>query len=521
MAEGPTQAELLTIPEQPAPAASPEGPRGKRKLKPIDRQQCKWVSLCVEDLIPADHKARAIWELTGRLDLEQFAAPIRSEQGQAGRSAWDPRLLVSVWLYAYSEGMGSARRIAHWMSYEPGLRWLSGLEVVNYHTLSDFRVVHREALEKLFAELLGLLDAAGVISLERVMHDGTKIRAQAGVDTFRREKTLQQRMAVARELLAELGDPGQESEGRSREEAAQARARQEQVKRLEEAIQELDLLRAATEAEKREHVRVSLSEPEARMMKHGDQAIAPSYNAQLSTDAKRTVVVAAELTQAASDAQELPAAVRAVKKNVGRKPRQVVVDGGYTNRATIEAMEKEEVDLIGSLPSPAERTAAGLKAQGIDPQFGPRAFVLAAATNTVQCPAGKSLVYLRRNTKRDRQYVQYRSRPEDCRDCPFQPRCCPRPERGRTVSLLVREAASVAAFRKRMDSDEAREIYRQRGPIAEFPNACIKERIGLRKFRLRGLVRAGTELLWACLTYNVMQWKRLCWRPAAVPAAAT
>ena len=81
------------------------------------------------------------------------------------------------------------------------------------------------------------------------------------------------------------------------------------------------------------------------------------------------------------------------------------------------------------------------------------------------------------------------------------------------VSRLVSEPAAVAAFREKMDTDEARQIYRQRGPIAEFPNAWIKERIGLRKFRVRGLRKAGMEAVWACLTYNVMQWMRLCWRP--------
>ena len=69
------------------------------------------------------------------------------------------------------------------------------------------------------------------------------------------------------------------------------------------------------------------------------------------------------------------------------------------------------------------------------------------------------------------------------------------------MSLLESEAESAAVFRKRMESAEAKRIYKQRGPIAEFPNAWIKERIGLRKFRLRGLVKAGTEALWGCLTY--------------------
>lgn len=516
----PTQAALLEIPEQPPPEPDPKARLGKPKLKIIDRQQYRVTSVCAEDLIPASHKARAIWDLTGQLDLSRFEQSIRSEQGQAGRPAWDPRLLVSIWLYSYSEGESSAREIERRMDYEPGLRWLSGMAVVNHHTLSDFRVSHEEALDALFVELLGVLDVAGVITLERVMHDGTKIRAQAGADTFRREKTLAEREAAARELLKELGDPEGQREARSRKEAAQERARRELAQRLEEALAELKQRQAAADEGEQDKVRVSMTEPEARVMKHGDHAIVPSYNAQLSTDAKRTVVLSAVVTQAASDARELPAAVEAIQEKLGRKPGQVVVDGGFTNRETIVAMQEQGVEMIGSLPAPEERTAAAMKAAGIDPAFGPMSFVWDETTNTLQCRAGKQLPYVGQSKKRGNIYQQYRSRPDDCSGCEFQKQCCPQPKRGRTVSKLKSESAVVAAFRERMETDEAKEIYRQRGPIAEFPNAWIKERIGLRKFRLRGLKKAGMELLWACLTYNVMQWKRLCWNQEAAPAVA-
>ncbi len=74
------------------------------------------------------------------------------------------------------------------------------------------------------------------------------------------------------------------------------------------------------------------------------------------------------------------------------------------------------------------------------------------------------------------------------------------------------EKAEVLAFQHRMQQPEAQKIYKRRGEVAEFPNAWIKEKLGLRKFRVFGLAKAATEALWACLTYNVMQWIRLVWR---------
>ena len=103
----------------------------------------------------------------GNLDLSRFREAFRTSQGCAGRPAWDPRLLVSVWVYAYSEGISSAREIERLMQWEPGLQWLGGLVAVSHHTLSDFRVEHKEALDELFAQLLAILESAGLVNLEQ------------------------------------------------------------------------------------------------------------------------------------------------------------------------------------------------------------------------------------------------------------------------------------------------------------------------------------------------------------------
>ena len=101
--------------------------------------------------------------------------------------------------------------------------------------------------------------------------------------------------------------------------------------------------------------------------------------------------------------------------------------------------------------------------------------------------------------------------------CPYQAKCCPRSgEKGRTVSIRLEERAEVADFRKKMEQEVYQAIYRKRSEVAEFPNAWIKEKLGLRKFRVRGKVKAGSELMWACLTYNIMQWVRLVWRKPAM-----
>jgi transposase len=519
------QPPLLEIPLQPAAPKAPP-PQGPPKLRPIDRSQGLLRPVIVEELVPADHKVRAIWDLTGQLNLDGFQAQIRSREGYAGRAAWDPRLLLSVWLYAYSEEVTSAREIERMMEYEPGLMWLAGLGEVNHHTLSDFRAEHQEELKKLLTELLGVLSREGFVKLECVAHDGTKIRAQAGADTFRREGTLEKEIAKAQQKVEELEQQSEtEPEGGSRRrEAAQRRAAQERLERMQQAAEELKKIRENKDsAKEREEARVSLTEPEARQMKHGDNAIAPSYNVQISTDAAEKIVVGVELTQCSSDSGSLLPAMETVKATAGRYPQQAVADGGFTNRESIGGMKEKQIEFYGSLPDAEVRQAGAMKAAGIDPAFGPAGFVVREEKKSLRCPAGKMLEYVRQSKKRDDTYHQYQAEGSDCRHCEFQKRCCPKhAEQGRTVSVRITENAEVAAFREKMKGEAAQQIYKQRGAVAEFPNCWIKEKLGVRKFRLRGFMKASTEALWAVVTYDVMQWVRLSWRPQheATPAGA-
>jgi len=516
--ESELQGVLLEIAEQPARLPSAKAlvlGEGKAKVRPIDRDQGLLRSVIVDELVGPDHKVRAIWDLTGQLDLSGFHAKIRSREGQAGRAAWDPRLLLSVWLYAYSEQVSSAREIEGLMAYEPGLMWLSGLGEVNYHTLSDFRADHAEQLKRLLAELLGLLSREGFVKLECVAHDGTKIRAQAGGDSFRRGPTLEKEIATAQQMVEELDGQGESGPGGNpRREAARRRAARERSERMKQACEELKSIRAGKDTEQeREEARVSLTEPEARKMKHGDNAIAPSYNVQISTDAENLIIVGMHVTQCSSDSGSLAPAMEQVRETMGRYPEQAVGDGGFTNQGSIAAMNEKKIDFYGSLAEPEVRQAAAMKAAGIDPAFAPSFFQVQAESQTLQCPAGKILVYVRQSKKGDQTYFQYQAQASDCGSCEYQKRCCPRPEQGRLVSIRMTENAEVAAFRAKMKTEAARAIYKKRGAVAEFPNGWIKEKLGMRKFRLRGLTKATTEALWGVLTYDVMQWLRLSWRP--------
>ena len=497
-------------------AATPSPPR----FQPINRQQMVWRAVDVEQLLEPDHLARAIWEMTGRLDLRAYRAQVRAVEGAAGRPPVDPRLLIALWIYAYSEKVSSAREVERRCAYHPAYQWLTGCEVINHHTLSDFRVQHQAALDGMFAQVLAILSREGLITLEQVAHDGTKIKASASGSSFHREKTLRQHLQAAQERVQAMGDPRQEPPA-GRSARAQERAAREKVARLEQALEELKKVQAAPKGRKeKSERRASQTDPEARIMKQGDGGHAPSHNVQISTDTAHSIIVGASVTQDANDSGQLVPALEAVAQQTGGAPQQMIVDEGYTTRENILTAAERGVDLIGG-PLEEDGAAArrGLQTRGVDPAFYPEHFRYDAATNSYTCPAGKELPY--RTTKHDRVGVEraiYKARAPDCRGCALRAQCRPG-KRGRSITRrqLVTE---VAAYRDKMQGEAARAAYRRRAPVAEFTHAWLKAKLGLRQFCVRGLKKVRCEVLWACLTYNIQQWFRLRWkvRPAAVGA---
>ena len=211
-------------------AAVPRPPR-KARLRSLDRAQSRVVFIDVERLIADNHPARAIWELLGRMDLSPFSEKIKAVEGHAGRPPFDPRLLIGVWTYGLSRGINSARQLSELCEWEPGLQWMCAMGSVNYHSLSTFRVAHEEALKKLFVNLLAVLNAEGLIGMERVAVDGTRIVASCSEDSLRKGDRLEEYLKKAAEHV-EAVEGEAEGEASRREEAARERARRERQERV-------------------------------------------------------------------------------------------------------------------------------------------------------------------------------------------------------------------------------------------------------------------------------------------------
>lgn len=486
---------------------------GKPRSEVIDREQLCWRPIDIERLIGAEHPARAVWEFIGRLDLSPYQEEARAVEGKAGRPGWEPRLLVSLWVYGYSQGIGSARAIEELCQWEPAYQWLTGSRVINAHTLSDFRVKHDTALNGLFVQTLGLLSIDGLITLERVMQDGSKIRAKAAADSFRRQERVEQALKEAKAQVAAV-EAMSEEEGSRRMAKARQRAARERQERLEQALKEFEQLKK--EDKDKEQRRVSTSDPEARVMKQPGGGYAPSYNVQIDTDAKSGVVVAVGVVQAGNDFEQLEPGVDRVEDNLKETPKEVVTDGGYVSKDTIVAMKERAIEYIAPCVDEAGKGQSSYDNRGVSAEYHSSRFIYDVQSNSYRCPQGKTLFYEGKEQRHLQVSYRYRAKRSDCEGCSMKSQCCPG---NRVVGRSVHrseELAEVAEFRQKMQSEGARAIYKTRAQVAETPNLWIKAKFGLRQFSVRGLAKVGMEALWACLTYNIRVWMRLCWRKAVV-----
>jgi transposase len=340
------------LPEQVGPVR----PLGKPRLLEPVRDQVELRSMDIDSLIGEDHAARLIWAYAEQLDLRALEDAIKAREGRPGHPAITPRLLLALWLYATSDGVGSARALARLCESHDAYRWLMGGVSVNYHTLADFRVGHGELLDRLLTENVATLAACGLIDLGKLAQDGVRIRAGAGATSYRRRARLEDHLARARDVVEQLKreveDDPEASNRRIR--AARKRAARERVERVEAAIKVLGEVEAQRErrlktnrkqTEKQKEPRASTTDPQVRIIKMADGGFRPAVNVQVVTVEAEQIVVAVEPSAVGSDRGLMQPMLKKVRKCIGRLPAHHLADGGFTAADDIEWAHSEGVEV--------------------------------------------------------------------------------------------------------------------------------------------------------------------------------
>lgn len=386
--------------------------KGQPRLKMANRHQVEMRLASLDELLAEDHVARTVWEMAQEYDLSGLYDAIDAVEGEAGRPAIDPRLLLTVWLYATLEGVGSARAVARLCQEHLAYQWLLGGVSVNYHTLADFRVDHEAVLDAILTRSVAALMSEGLVDLEHTAQDGVRIRASAGASSFRRAETLTGCLRQAEErvqrLKAENHTDGEQPLSK-RQQAARQRHARERVEQVKHALEEVEKI-AAKKAKSRElkrknrPARASSTDPAARVTKMPDGGFRPAYNGQLNVDVKSRIIVGVDVSNEA-DQGLLEPMVDQVQERYGRLMDAHSVDGGFRSNAGITALGKRGV--------------------------------------RVYCP-------IRQSGNKNSQ-----TKPEE---------------------VLPSDSRQVAEWKRRMVTPEAKEKYRGRAATVEWANALLRNR---------------------------------------------
>ncbi len=434
----PVQEPVTRLPTQPSQA---------RVLRPI-RNQAEMMVRDLDSLVTAEHPVRAIWAFLEGLDLSDFYAPIKAVLDQPGRPASDPQVLLALWVYATVDGVGSARRLDRLCHEHDVYCWLCGTVPVDYHLLSDFRVAHQGALDKLLTKIVATMMAQDLVQLNQVAQDGVRVRTSAGAGSFRRRDRLGQFLAEAEAQVQRLAQEREHPEpGVSRrEQAARQRAAEERAERVQEALRQLPEVEAAKARQRRTkskadgkkvtEAQVSTTDAEARVMKLADGGYRPAYNVQLVTEVGSGVIVAAAVVNQGSDVGQGPPMEAQVAQRTGEHPGAYLMDGGFATCEDVTALEKLGITVYAPVKLP-------------------------------------------------------RNKPEEAR---YQPHYGDSPQ--------------VLGWRQRMSTDAAKAVYRLRASTAEWANAQARSH-GLLPFTVRGLNKVLSVVLLVVIAHNLMRWSAL------------
>jgi len=419
------------------------------RIRQAERSQAGFEVVDLESLVVDDHPVRAVWSFVEGLDLRWFYDRIKSRGETPGRPATDPRILLALWLYATADGIGSARALARLCEHHTIYRWICGGVGVNHTMLSEFRVDSGEFLDGLLTRSLAALMKEGLVTLDEVITDGTKIRAAASRSSMRRRQTLTELEEKARARVSELKQEleadsaaGERRLSKRRLSAAEDRARRVAAALAKHpATAPKDDAKDQTEGDepppasgkKPKEERISTTDPDAPLMRMADGAVRPAYNVQVASACG--FVVAIDPVQRRNDRGLAPTMVAQVEQRCGKLPDRLLADTGAMTAADIGTLAQIYPSMQVFSPPPACKDASK--------------------------PASKA-----------------------------------RYERNRAA-----EPQCLKEWRARMDSDQGQAVYKRRSNT-EHVHARLKNR-GFGRMVLRGLAKVRTACLLHAVTHNL------------------
>ena len=493
-----------------------------------DSNQSQIVVLNFDELFPEDHPVPGLLRLVRRLDLSDFDENYLNDNGRGGRTAVPPDRVLALLFYSILNGNISMRNLERDMRQRADLMYLSGGMNVDHTTLSVFRKRHAAALAKLFTQTVFLGVESGLIDMETIAIDSTKIKASANRRDIGTLEEMQRRYnhleTVCTKRLEEWQAAGQDD----RPKLAEKLERLEYQKmRLEGGI---EFLKSNPERK-----RVHLTDPDADWHKDGANQFIVGYAVQAAVDTASGMIVHQEVVRDQTDVVHTVSMIKAVEAIKAEilpamdSEVQYVLDCGYASEANLRSLEGRDVYMpdreyarsIGGKTKPEDRkpdeiqTAAGAP-DSLKFSYDPE-------TDSFQCPAGETLSFKLEKPMKGTLYRQYRR--SGCGRCAFQNTCAGPKKRARELWIQSNQRAGIKtkmirphgrqsgafapsgpltlAMREKLGSARGRSIYAKRFSAVEPVFGIVKEVRNGWQFLRRGIDRVQVEGFERAIAHNL------------------
>ena len=437
----------------------------------------------LEDLLAKDHPARMVREFVDGQDLEALGFKVRKSED--GRPRYSSSLLLKVWLYGYMTKNRSNRGLERACMDQVGMLWLTGMNSPDHTTIWRFWRDNREAIRKIFKQLLRIAASMNLVGMVLHALDGTKILSQASPYKAWHRSSLEEKLAMLDKAIDEIMKETEQTSGEQTPECRLPEELQEKQK-LREKIQ--DQLRQLEE-KGRDHL--NPGDEDARMTKcrTGKKF---AYNAQAVVDAPSQIIVGVDVVSDESDNYQLVPMLEQVEDNLGKVAEQTAADAGYKAVSGLAAAEERNYSVLVNLAEPDD-----------EPYHASR-FTYDAQKDQCICPRGELLLF--ETTRRRDKVEPYDVRIYRCQNfenCPVRWQCSSS-KSGRTVQIHPHHGALVRQ-REKLKDEKMRALLKRRGQTVEPVFGWCKEAMGFRRCTVRGLEKVKTQWHLLCTAINLVR----------------
>jgi transposase len=471
---------------------------------PWDRLSPQWLQ--IEDSLAADHLARAIDEAVDQLDLTALFAAYLG----VGSKAHRPDLFLKIVLYEIQIGRHSPDQWAEDVRDRRSLQWL-GLGIAPSRTRCyAFRDRLAPLLDVLIRQALESAVMRGITTARRGSLDGTLIAANASRHRLVNRSRLERRLAELDRVLAadKTGqDPGAIPAWMARSPARRRRQRHRFAAARRELLKHHDenARRSRDKRQEPEKIVISISDSEAALGRDKEKVFRPLYNLQVVQDLESPLILGYEVLAQATDAGTLMPLRQRVRDLTGIWLERLLADAGYS--AALDLFDCAGAGLDLYAPYQENDRTEQKRSKRPHRQISKGEFVWLAEEQAYQCPQGHRLTRIGQETRargegRTLEVTTYRCAKEHCRECPLAGRCTGSAN-GRTIKRHEHEDL-IVKHQAKMQTPEAKAIYRQRCQTVELRFADTKTHRGLRRFRSRGLKRVRIEAGLLVLSHNLL-----------------